>query len=37
MLKSSILGKEFVNYRKITTEDERIGFSNNIRKKGKKG
>ena len=34
MLKSSILGKEFVNYRKITTEDERIGFSNNIRKKG---
>lgn len=34
MLKSSILGKEFVNYRKITSEHERIGFSNTIRKKG---
>ena len=34
MLKSSILGKEFVNYRKLTNEDERITFSDKIRKKG---
>jgi hypothetical protein len=34
MLKSSILGKEFVNYRKITNEHERINFSSKIRKKG---
>jgi hypothetical protein len=34
MLKSSILGKEFVNYRKITNENERVNFSNKIRKKG---
>lgn len=34
MLKSSILGKEFVNYRKITHENERINFSDKIRKRG---
>jgi hypothetical protein len=34
MLKSSIIGKEFVNYRKITNEHERVHFSNKIRKEG---
>jgi len=34
MLKSSILGKDFVNYRKITNENERVNFSNKIRKEG---
>ena len=34
MLKSSILGKEFVNYRKITNENERIKFSDKNRKRG---
>ena len=34
MLKSSILGKDFVNYRKITNENERIKFSSKIRNRG---
>lgn len=34
MLKSSILGREFVNYRKNTDKDTRSRFSNNVRSKG---
>lgn len=34
MLKSSILGKDFVNYRKNTDKNTRSRFSNNVRSKG---
>lgn len=34
MLKSSILGKEFINYRKNTDRDQRSNFSGNVRSKG---
>jgi hypothetical protein len=34
MLKSSILGKDFVNYRKNTDKHTRSRFSNNVRSKG---
>lgn len=34
MLRSSILGKDFVNYRKNTDRDTRSRFSNNVRSKG---
>jgi hypothetical protein len=34
MLKSSILGKEFVNYRKNTDRDQRERFSGNVRSRG---
>lgn len=34
MLKSSIIGKEFVNYRKITDKDKRSAFSGKIRSQG---
>ena len=34
MLKSSILGQEFVNYRKNTDRDTRANFSNKVRSKG---
>lgn len=34
MLKSSILGKEFINYRKNTDKDQRNNFSGNVRSRG---
>lgn len=34
MLKSSIIGKDFVNYRKTTLKSERLSFSDKIRKQG---
>lgn len=34
MLKSSIIGKEFVNYRKTTLKQERLKFSERIRLQG---
>lgn len=34
MLKSSILGKEFINYRKNTDKNQRSSFSGNVRAKG---
>lgn len=34
MLKSSILGKEFINYRKNTDRDQRSNFSGNVRSRG---
>lgn len=34
MLKSSILGKEFINYRKNTDRDQRSNFSGKVRSKG---
>lgn len=34
MLKSSILGKEFINYRKNTDKDQRSSFSGNVRSRG---
>ena len=34
MLQSSIFGKEFINYRKNTIEEERNGFSKKTRNKG---
>jgi hypothetical protein len=34
MLRSSILGKEFVNYRKNTDKDQRVRFSGNVRSRG---
>lgn len=34
MLRSSILGKEFVNYRKNTDKDQRNNFSGNVRSRG---
>lgn len=34
MLRSSILGKEFVNYRKNTDKDQRARFSGNVRSRG---
>lgn len=34
MLKSSILGKEFINYRKNTDKNQRSNFSGNVRSKG---
>jgi hypothetical protein len=34
MLRSSILGKEFVNYRKSTVKDTRVQFSHKVRSQG---
>lgn len=34
MLRSSILGKEFINYRKNTDKDQRSNFSGNVRSRG---
>ena len=34
MLRSSILGKEFVNYRKTTVKDQRLRFSERVRMQG---
>lgn len=34
MLKSSIIGKDFINYRKTTLKNERLLFSNSVRQKG---
>jgi hypothetical protein len=34
MLKSSIMGREFVNYRKNTDRDQRNNFSGNVRSRG---
>jgi hypothetical protein len=34
MLRSSIIGKEFVNYRKTTIKHKRLQFSNSVRKEG---
>jgi len=34
LLRSSILGKEFVNHRKKTTQNERVRFSTQVRKQG---
>lgn len=34
MMRNSILGKEFINYRKNTNEDQRKRFSDGVRKRG---
>jgi hypothetical protein len=34
LLRSSIIGKEFVNYRKTTMKDQRINFSHKVRAMG---
>ncbi len=34
LLRSSILGREFVNYRKTTLKEERMKFSDKVRKEG---